>query len=154
MTTISWSNSFFTDTTVAMLIKHNNYTKLERTENYNHSLELTVICGMYMGIIKENSNNILMNKCQLLTVRQHAGHFLSAPHSIRNQSHPFFIDVLQSLSISTDIHTEVYSFFLNRSLQFFIPGFHSLVVCTWIDCFVSGHLCMPYFGPPPMRPSV
>jgi len=58
-------------------------------------------------------------------------------------------------SVTVNQHRHSHSslqLFLNRSLQFFVPGFHSLVVCTWIDCFVSGHLYTPNFGPPPMKP--
>jgi hypothetical protein len=135
-------------------MKRNSYTELKRTENYNHLLEFTVICDMCIGIIK------------MREFKQHFYKQMSAPDCqatcrtlpVSISFHPkskssFFTDVLQSLSINTGIHTEVYSFF-NRSFRFFVPRFHSLVVCTWIDCFVSGHLYTPNFGPPPMRPSV
>jgi len=132
MTTISWSNSFFTDTTVAMLIKHNNYTKLERTENYNHSLELTVICGMYMGIIK------------IREFKQHSHEQMSAPDCQAT---------CRTLPVSTSFHPKSKSSFFywcssvtvnqhwhsHRSLQFFFKQ-KSSVFHTRISFFGGVHM--------------
>jgi hypothetical protein len=112
MTTIRWSNSFFTDTTAAMLIKHNYYIKLKRNENYNYLLEFTVICGMYMGIIKTREFKQHFHKQMSAADCQATCRTLPLSTSFHPKSKSsFFIDVLQSLSINTDIHTEVYRFF-------------------------------------------
>jgi hypothetical protein len=98
MATISWNNSFFTDTPAAVLMKHNHYTTLHTTENYNNLLQFAVVYGMYKDNIKRQ-------------FKQHAHKQMSASDCettcrtfpVNTSFHPkskssFFIDASQSLS--------------------------------------------------------
>lgn len=138
-----FEQQFFTDTTAAMLIKHNNYTKLKTTENYNHLLEFTVVFGM----------NIKIKEFKQYSHKQMSYpdyHTMCGTLLVSTSFHPkskssFFIDAVQSLSINSDIHTEVFSFCTRIS---FFGGMHlDQLPCLWPSIHTN-------FGPPPMRLSV